>query len=35
MILGTKTAIVFLYSINCLVRITERECVYCAVRTES
>ena len=30
-----KTAIIFLYSINRLVCITETECVYCAVRTGS
>jgi hypothetical protein len=30
-----QTAIISLYSINCLVFITETECVYCAVRTES
>ena len=30
-----QTAIIFLYSINWLVFITETECVYCAVRTES
>jgi len=29
-----QTAIISLYSINWLVRITETECVYCAVRTE-
>ena len=30
-----QTAIISLYSINCLVCITETECVYCAVRTGS
>ena len=30
-----QTAIISLCSINCLVFITEPECVYCAVRTES
>ena len=30
-----QTAIISLYSINWLVFITETECVYCAVRTES
>ena len=30
-----QTAIISLYSINCLVFITETECVYCAVRTGS
>ena len=30
-----QTAIIFLYSINWLVCITETECVYCAVRTGS
>jgi len=30
-----QTEIISLYSINCLVFITEMECVYCAVRTES
>jgi hypothetical protein len=29
-----QTAIISLYSINWLVCITEKECVYCAVRTE-
>jgi len=29
-----QTAIIFLYSINWLVCITETECVYCAVQTE-
>ena len=29
------TAIIFLYTINWLVLITEVECVYCAVQTES
>ena len=28
-----QTAIIYLYSIDCLVFITEKECVYCAVRT--
>jgi hypothetical protein len=30
-----QTAIISLYSINWLAVITETECVYCAVRTES
>ena len=30
-----QTAIIFLYSINCLVYITETQCVYCAVLTGS
>ena len=30
-----QTAIISLYSIDCLVFITETECVYCAVRTGS
>ena len=30
-----QTAIISLYSINCLIFITEKECVYCAVRTGS
>ena len=29
-----QTAIISLYSIDCLVFITETKCVYCAVRTE-
>jgi hypothetical protein len=29
-----QTAIISLYSIDCLVFITEKECVYCAVRTK-
>ena len=33
--ISEQTAIIFLYSINCVVFITETECVYCAVRTES
>jgi len=32
--ISEQTAIIFLYSINRLVFITETECVYCAVRTE-
>jgi len=32
--ISEQTAIISLYSINWLVCITERECVYCAVRTE-
>jgi len=32
--LSERTAIIYLYSINRLVCITETECVYCAVRTE-
>jgi hypothetical protein len=32
--ISEKTAIISLYSINWLVCITQRECVYCAVRTE-
>jgi len=31
--ISEQTAIISLYSINCLVFITETECVYCAVRT--
>jgi len=31
--ISEETAIIFLYSINWLVFITETECVYCAVRT--
>jgi len=31
--ISEQTAIIFLYSINWLVFIPERECVYCAVRT--
>ena len=30
--ISEQTAIISLYSINCLVFITETECVYCAVR---
>jgi len=30
-----QTAIISLYSINWLVFVTETECVYCAVRTET
>jgi hypothetical protein len=30
-----QTAVIFLYSMNWLVIITERECVYCAVQTGS
>jgi len=33
--ISEQTAIISLYSINCLVFITETESVYCAVRTES
>jgi len=33
--ISEQTAIIFLYNINRLVFITETECVYCAVRTES
>jgi hypothetical protein len=33
--ISEQTAIISLYSINCLVFITETECVYCAVRTGS
>ena len=33
--ISEQTAIISLYSINWLVFITETECVYCAVRTES
>jgi hypothetical protein len=33
--ISEQTAIISLYSINCLVFITEMECVYCAVRTGS
>jgi len=29
-----QTAIIFLYSVNWLVFVTETDCVYCAVRTE-
>ena len=32
--ISEQTAIISLYNINWLVCITERECVYCAVRTE-
>jgi len=32
--ISEQTAIISLYSINWLVFITEKECVYCAVRTE-
>ena len=31
--ISEKTAIISLYSTNCLVFVTEMECVYCAVRT--
>jgi len=30
-----KIAVITVYSINCLIYITEAECVYCAVRTVS
>jgi hypothetical protein len=33
--ISEKTAIISIYNINCLVFITEKVCVYCAVRTES
>jgi hypothetical protein len=33
--ISEQTAIISLYSINWLVSITETECVYCAVLTES
>ena len=33
--ISEQTAIISLYSINWLVCITERECIYCAVRTGS
>ena len=33
--ISEQTAIISLYSINCLVFVTETECVYCAVRTGS
>jgi len=33
--IAEQTAIISLYSINWLDFITETECVYCAVRTES
>jgi hypothetical protein len=33
--LAEQTAIIFLHNINSLVFITQRRCVYCAVRTES
>ena len=33
--ISEQTAIISLYNINRLVCITETECVYCAVRTES
>jgi hypothetical protein len=32
--ISEQTAIISLYNINWLVFITEKECVYCAVRTE-
>ena len=32
-LISEQTAIIYLYSINCLVFITKMECVYCAVRT--
>ena len=31
--ISEQTAIISLYSINCLVFVTETVCVYCAVRT--
>jgi len=31
--ISEQTAIISLYSINCSVFITDRECVYCAIRT--
>jgi hypothetical protein len=34
-VISEQTAIISLYSINWLVFVTETECVYCAVRTES
>jgi hypothetical protein len=34
-LVALRTAIIYLYSINWLVFITERQCVYCAVRTGS
>jgi hypothetical protein len=33
--ISEQTAIISLYNINWLVCVTEMECVYCAVRTES
>jgi hypothetical protein len=33
--ISEQTAIISLYNINWLVFVTETECVYCAVRTES
>jgi len=33
--ISEQTAIISLYSVNCLVFITETGCVYCAVRTET
>jgi hypothetical protein len=30
-----QAEIMFIYRINCLIFITEAECVYCAVRAES
>ena len=33
--ISEQTAIISLFSINCLVLITETECVYCAVRNYS
>ena len=33
--ISEQTAIISLNNINCLVFITETECVYCAVRTGS
>jgi hypothetical protein len=33
--ISERTAIISLYSVNCLVFITDTECVHCAVRTES
>jgi hypothetical protein len=34
LLVSEQTAIISLYSINCLVFITEVGCVYCAVRAE-
>jgi len=33
--ISEQTTIISLYNINWLVFVTEKECVYCAVRTES
>ena len=33
--ISSQTAIISPYSIKCLVFVTQAECVYCAVRTES